>query len=131
MPIKMREYLRRKEMKILIPVDIDKKSVCPVLGRAPFYMIFDTEKKEAEIVENPAAQAEGGAGLKAAQFILDCETDVLITPRCGQNAAEVMSEGEIKIYKTEGNDAQENIENYLAGKLSVLEKFHGGYHGHF
>ncbi|NLD20093.1 MAG: dinitrogenase iron-molybdenum cofactor biosynthesis protein [Clostridiales bacterium] len=116
-------------MRVLIPVDEDNSLICPTFGRTPYFLLFDTENKEKEILGNPAAQAQGGAGLQAAQFVLDNKVDIIITPRCGQNAADVFREAEIKIYKSEGQSAEVNIENFVKGTLSLLEHFHSGYHG--
>ena len=49
-------------------------------------------------MENPAAEAQGGAGIQAAQFLVDQGADVLITVRCGQNAADIFGTAGMKIY---------------------------------
>ena len=116
-------------MRIAVPLDENKKDVCVAFARAPFFLMQDTAVDAAEVLENPAAQAQGGAGLKAAQFLADRQVDVLITVRCGENAAEVLKAAEIEIYKSEGSDAADNIERYEAGRLSKLEHFHAGFHG--
>ncbi|MCC8140150.1 MAG: 4Fe-4S binding protein [Lachnospiraceae bacterium] len=72
--------------------------MCVVLARAP-YFLFQDDGKES-IVENPAAQAQGGAGIQAAQFLVDNDVNVLITVRRGQNAADVFAAADIKIYKS-------------------------------
>ncbi|NLK36240.1 MAG: dinitrogenase iron-molybdenum cofactor biosynthesis protein, partial [Gracilibacteraceae bacterium] len=56
-------------MKIAIPMD-DKNmeaSVCISFGRAPYFLIYDTESNESLFLENSAAASQGGAGIKAAQ----------------------------------------------------------------
>ena len=58
-------------MKIAIPLDENKKDVCVSFARAPYFMVCDGNEDAVEIIENPAAEAEGGAGLKAAQLVLD------------------------------------------------------------
>lgn len=114
-------------MKIAIPLDENKLDVCPVMARAP-YFLFSVDGNN-EILENPAAQAQGGAGLKAAQFLLDQETDVLLTPRCGQNSADVFRAADIRIYKTQGSSALENLQLSQEGKLEPLTHFHAGFQG--
>lgn len=116
-------------MMIALPLDEDKKSICPSFARAPFYLFRDPETGRDEILDNPAAQAEGGAGLQAAQFLLDQGASIILTPRCGENAAQVLHAADVAIYKTEGTDAAENLSAYAAGKLSVLTRFHGGWQG--
>lgn len=116
-------------MRVIIPLDEDKKSVCVAFGRTPMFLAYNLEAKESEILANPGAQAEGGAGIKAAQAVVDSGAQVLITPRCGENAAEVFQAAGIKIYKSHGSDAMENIAAFEAGNLEELTHFHAGYHG--
>lgn len=114
-------------MKIAIPLDEDRLSVCPVLARAP-YFLFSTHGEES-IEENPAAQAQGGAGMQAAQFLVDRDVDILITPRCGENAAEVFKAAGIEIFKSTNKVAADDLAAYKEGKLEVLSHFHGGFQG--
>ena len=116
-------------MRIAIPVDEDQEMVCVSFGRTPYFLIYDTESGKREVKENSAAQAESGAGIQAAQFVADAKAEVLITPRCGVNSADVLKEAEIRIYKSEGLTATENLTAFEENKLSLLEKFHAGYHG--
>lgn len=116
-------------MKVVIPVDEDQKTVCIVFGRTPFFMIYDSETKECHYIRNIAVEEQGGAGIKAAQCVVDADADVLITVRCGENSAEVLKEAGIKIYKSEENLAMDNLEKFEKGTLDELTQFHGGYHG--
>lgn len=114
-------------VKIAIPLDENQKDVCIVLARAP-YFLFREEGKDT-IVENPAAQAHGGAGIQAAQFLVDNAVNVLITVRCGQNAADVCKAAEMKIYKSANTAAADDLAAWEEGKLEELTHFHGGFHG--
>lgn len=119
-------------MKIAIPVD-DKSmetSVCQSFGRTPYYLIYDTETKESIFLDNRAVSSQGGAGIKAAQTIVDNQVSALLTPRCGENAAEVIKAANIKLYKTCNDSITDNIEALNSGKLSLLEDIHPGFHGH-
>ena len=49
-------------MKIMIPVDDDRRSVCVSFARAPYWLVHDSDTDATEVLENPAADAEGGAG---------------------------------------------------------------------
>lgn len=118
-------------MKIAIPVDENtmETGVCPSFGRAPYFMIYDTDKSDAAFIVNTAATASGGAGIKAAQFVVDEKPEVLLTPRCGQNAAEVITAAGIKMYKTVAGTAKENVAFYEKGELVAMTEFHEGFHG--
>ncbi len=115
------------QMRIAIPLDENKQDVCIVLARAP-YFLFQDESGET-IVENPAAQAHGGAGVQAAQFLADNGVTSLITVRCGQNAADVFAAAGMKIYKSVHKTAAEELTAFMDGKLEELTHFHGGFHG--
>ena len=114
-------------MKIAIALDDNKEDVCIVLARAPYFLI--REKGVDTIVENPGAQAQGGAGIQAAQFLVDQQVTDLITVRCGQNAADVFQAAGIRIYKSAGKTAAQDLTALENGTLERLESFHSGYQG--
>ena len=114
-------------MKIAIPLDENKQDVCIVLARA-LYFLFREDGKDS-VVENPAAQAHGGAGIRAAQFLVDNAVDVLISVRCGQNAAGVFKAADMKIYKSANKAAADDLTALEEGRLKALTEFHGGFHG--
>lgn len=119
-------------MKIAIPADEKNISttVCISFGRTPYFMIYDTDTKESLFIDNGAAASQGGAGIKAAQALADNEVNVLLTPRCGENAADVIKAAEIQMYRTTTGSAMDNINLYLDGKLTLLEDIHPGFHNH-
>ena len=119
-------------MKIAIPVEDNKieSGVGISFGRTPYFMFYDVDTKESSFVYNSAADSQGGAGIKAAQLIVDSKAEVLLTPRCGQNAAEVLQAGNVKMFKTVGTSIMGNIQDFIAGKLAVLGEIHEGFHNH-
>lgn len=119
-------------MKIAMPVNEKsmEKGVCISFGRAPYFLIYDMETKEANFIENSAANSQGGAGIKAAQLIVDNGVDALITPRCGENAAQVVKIGKIEIYKTINDNIEDNINAFNEGILTPLDEIHSGFHNH-
>lgn len=119
-------------MRIALPVE-EKDSnldVCVSFGRTPYFYIYDTENKTEEYIVNEAAEAQGGAGIKAAQIVIDNKVDAVIVPRLGQNAADVLNAVKIKIYKSEAGSVKSNAALLEEGKLQTLTKFHAGFHGH-
>lgn len=119
-------------MKIAIPVDEKtlESNICVSFGRTPYFLIHDTETKESVFIDNSAAASTGGAGIKAAQTIVDNKANVLLTPRCGENAADVLKSADIKIFKTTSASVKGNIDDFIDGKLSLLDEIHAGFHGH-
>ena len=118
-------------MKIAIPVDDSTmgSAVCVSFGRAPYFLLHDSALEQNDFIVNTAADAESGAGLKAAQLVADSAAEALLTVRCGQNSAEVLAAAEVEIYKTEYPNAKENLAAFLEGKLARMTNFHAGFHG--
>ncbi|NLC96674.1 MAG: dinitrogenase iron-molybdenum cofactor biosynthesis protein [Erysipelotrichaceae bacterium] len=119
-------------MKIAIPVNEKniETNVCASFGRSPYFLIYDIETQESNFIDNFAASDVGGAGIKAAQIIVDNEVEALLTPRCGEKAAEVLNSADIKIFKTVYPSAKENIQGFIDKKLNLLDEIHAGFHGH-
>lgn len=119
-------------MKIAIPVEEKslKTDVYQSFGRAPYFLIYNTQSRESNYVHNSAAKSQGGAGIKAAQIVADTKAQIVLTPRCGQNAAEVIQGAAIEMYQSIHASAQENLDAFLEGRLSKLEEIHSGFHNH-
>lgn len=118
-------------MKIAIPVinESENPEIAQQLGRAPFYMVYDTESKASETVTNPAQDSPSGAGVKAAQTIVNTGAKVLLTIRCGDRAYEVLDGAGVKVMEAFEGSAMDNINAYIDGKMSELETIHSGHHG--
>lgn len=115
-------------MKAVIPVD-ENGNVCAVFARAPKFAVRDYDGGEIRYVENPACNAQGGAGLKAAQAVIDTGASCLITYRLGENAAQILNVASVAVYKAVSNTAEENFRLLSEKKLEPLTYFHSGYHG--
>ena len=117
-------------MIIAIPVNENtaEPSICVSFGRAPWFLFHNTETGASQTLANPAASAEGGAGVKAAQFVVDHNANALITVRGGENAAEVLLAAEIQIFRAQGSAAKDNLAAFAEGQLAKLDRFHAGLH---
>lgn len=122
----------RKTMKISMPVNENtiKTEIADSFGRAAYFLIYNAETKETDFVENKASSSPGGAGIIAAQTLVDSQADILISPRCGQNAADVLEAADIKLYKSLEGSAEDNIKAFEDGKLEPLQEIHSGFHKH-
>ena len=118
-------------MIIAIPVGKDSKEslVSEHFGRSNYFLIYNTEDQEYKFVENSATKSSGGAGVKAAQIVVDENAQVLISPQLGQNAADGIKGAKIKIYKTQVGTIRENLQALEKGNLKLLSEIHEGYHG--
>ncbi len=105
--------------------------VHPIFGRCLTFTFVDTKGKELgaiEVIQNPGALAGGGAGIAAAQAVVDAGAGAVITGNCGPNAIGVLSQSKIMVYAASGN-VRKAVEDYLAGRLSSSES--PGVPGHF
>ena len=117
-------------MKVAIPVDTQSLDgvVAENFGRAANFLFYDTETKAAEYLDNSAVMSAGGAGIKAAQAVVDAGAQALIAPRCGENAAKVLQAAGVKLFQSAGGTAQENLDALAAGALADLSDIHAGFH---
>ncbi len=117
-------------MKICIPL-IEKDSasaISPSFGRAAAYLFYDTDTQSHIVFSNEAAFAAGGAGIKAAQSLVDNGINVLIAPRCGENAAKVLLSADVALYQNIDASWQQNIKAFEKGELQPLKDIHKGHH---
>ncbi|MCD6519191.1 MAG: NifB/NifX family molybdenum-iron cluster-binding protein [Anaerolineae bacterium] len=104
--------------------------VSPVFGRCPAYVFVDTETMEYEGVANPAAGAAGGAGIQAAQFIVQKGAQAVISGNVGPNAFSVLSSAGVAIYLAgQAKTVREAVELLKKGELAKTGDANVG--GHF
>ncbi len=101
-----------------MPSRLTKPRKCMrILWQGAVFLFHNTETGTTDIFQNPAAQASGGAGIQAAQFVVDHGTNALITVRLGQNASEVLLAAGIAIHQSAQATAEENL-NYARKESS-------------
>jgi len=67
-------------------------------GRAPYFIIIESDKGSFEAIQNPYADSAGGVGPKAAQLLIAKEVKALISGQVGGNAREVLAAAGITMY---------------------------------
>ena len=119
-------------MIIAMPVDGKTMSACinKSFGRTQYFLVYNTETQQKTFLANAAANAQGGAGIQASQFIVDQHTDALLIPMIGKNAADVLKGAGVELYMTSGCSISGNITDFLNGKLESLTQIHAGFHNH-
>jgi predicted Fe-Mo cluster-binding NifX family protein len=89
----------------------------PVFGRCPTYVFVDTDSMESESVENSAMNAAGGAGIQAAQFVVERGAQAVISGNVGPNAFSILQSANVPIHLFDGGTVREAIEAFKSGKL--------------
>lgn len=109
-------------MKICISSTMDKEGAIADkrFGRCPYYAIYDQATKDYHFIENEGLAEAHGAGLKAAQTMVDQGVQVVITGNVGPNALRVLDAGHIKTFAMKGNKVEDQIKYYQAGELEEI-----------
>lgn len=104
--------------------------VSPLFGRCPTYLLVDSDEMSAESLSNPAVGAAGGAGIQAAQFIVQRDADAVISGNVGPNAFNVLHAAGVPVYLAQDGTVQEAVEALKAGELQQVGAPNvGGHYG--
>ncbi len=71
-------------------------------GRCSYFIFYDTDTMEYEVVENPWKEASGGAGIQAAQLVVSKGVKYVITGKLGPNAENVVTAAGISVINKSG-----------------------------
>ena len=91
----------------------------PRFGRAPYFLLVDTETGEHEVVENSAIAASGGAGIAAAQLVVDRGVSHVLTGNCGPNAFRVLDAAGIGVVIGAGGSVSDAVARFVNGELKA------------
>jgi predicted Fe-Mo cluster-binding NifX family protein len=92
----------------------------PVFGRCRAYVFVDTENMDHEAVENPAIGAASGAGIRAAQFVIEQGAQAVVTGNVGPNALSVLQSAGVPIYPFGGGTVRQAAEAFRTGQLQSI-----------
>ncbi len=89
-------------------------------GRCPYFAFYNDQSKEWSFEANPAAEEPSGAGIKAAQHILDKKAEVLLSGEIGPKAWQVLGSSQVKVYQVPDISLKEALNTYKEGKAQPL-----------
>ncbi len=92
----------------------------PVFGRCPTYVFVHTETMEFEAVPNPAMSQGGGAGIQAAQFVVERGAQAVLTGNLGPNAFDVLRAAGIPGYLVPEGTVSQAVEAFKANRLQSM-----------
>lgn len=110
-------------MKVVVSAqgqDLDS-DISPVFGRCPTLVFVDTETWEAEALPNPAMSESGGAGIQAAQFVVNQGAKAVITGNLGPNAFEVLQAAGVPGYLVSAGTVRQAVRAFQAGELALMQ----------
>jgi predicted Fe-Mo cluster-binding NifX family protein len=92
----------------------------PVFGRCPTYLFVDTDTMQFEAVPNPAMNQGGGAGIQAAQFVVEQGAEAVLSGNLGPNAFEVLEAAGIPVYLIPEGTVRQAVEAFKAGRVQQI-----------
>ncbi len=93
-------------------------------GRAGGFIIYDTENEGWNWLDNKQnTDSPSGAGIQAAQLMVNAEVNVFIGAHLGPKAFKVLNEAGIALFLGEpGVSLDDNLKKYNKGLLNELKK---------
>ena len=89
----------------------------PRFGRCQYFIIVDSETGGFEAISNESAMASGGAGIQAAQTIIDKGVETVVTGNVGPNAFRTLNAAGVKIITGASGTVAEALEKFRSGEL--------------
>ena len=86
-------------------------------GRCPCFIVVDPASEEFEVLDNQAAMMSGGAGIQAAQMVVNSGAGAVITGNLGPNAADTLAAAGVKTYLGASGTVRQALEQYKTGQL--------------
>ena len=96
--------------------------VDPRLGRAPYFIIVESESMAFNVLENPFMNQLSGVGPQAAQLIAQNGAQIVITGNIGPRAQQALMAAGIKVITGASGKIKDVIEQYKQGRLSTLSQ---------
>jgi len=92
-------------------------------GRCPYFIIAeikDGKMEKTEAIKNEGINQSTGAGVLAAQLVVEKKVEAIITGNVGPRALDVLNQFKVKIYKGNGS-IKETIQNFIDNKLEKIK----------
>lgn len=87
-------------------------------GRCANFIFVDLNSMRFEAVPNPGAMTCNESGIRAAQFIVDHHTKVILTGHVGPNAYRILNSRGVEIYRGIGGSVRDAISQFQNNQLS-------------
>lgn len=88
-------------------------------GRAPYFIVVESENGSFEAIKNPYADGGGGVGPKAAQVLIEHNVKALVSGQLGGNAKEVLVAAGIATYSYKAGGSVKDALDQFTGNMLV------------
>lgn len=96
-------------------------AVEPRFGRCACFVLVDTENGAFEAKANPFRDAAGGAGIQAAQWVVDQGVSALLTGHCGLKSVAVFDDAGIRVVEDVAGTVREAVARYAPAGRAVAQ----------
>ena len=97
--------------------------VDPRFGRAKFFIVVDTESGAPAAHDNAQnVNAAQGAGIQAAQNLVELDVEAVLTGNVGPKAFSTLQAADIKMYIGATGSVAHAVEQFRAGQLECVTK---------
>jgi len=86
-------------------------------GRCQYFIIYNTETDDYEVIDNTSVSLGGGAGIQSAQTLAQRDVEAVLTGNVGPNAFQTLSAAGITIYAGVSGKVSEAIDEFKKGVL--------------
>jgi predicted Fe-Mo cluster-binding NifX family protein len=106
-------------MKIVVTAEGNDLSspTNPRFGRCPTFVFVETDTLAFQALPNPAVSASGGAGIQAAQLVVEQGAKAVLTGNLGPNAADVFGAAGVPVYFHSESTVRAAVEAFKTGRL--------------
>ncbi len=108
-------------MRIAITADVpdENSPVSMIFGRCAYYAIYDSSTDKLEFVPNPGGMFPSGAGVQAAQFLIQQNVDTVVTGGVvGPNAAMVLAQTGMRVVNNFRGSIRDAVEAVKSGRIT-------------
>lgn len=92
-------------------------------GRAPFFLIEDTETGQETPVDNAGGvNAVQGAGTQAVQSLVRLGVQAVLTGHVGPKAWSALQASNVQVYAVDGGTVEQAVQAFMAGQLQAMSQ---------
>lgn len=96
----------------------------PRFGRAAGFMVVDPDSMDAEYIDNGVSQVMArGAGIKAAEVVVNAGARVVLTGYVGPKAFQALSAAGVRVGQNlENMTVRQALEKYKSGEIEIADQ---------
>lgn len=99
-----------------------KDKVDPRFGRCSDFIIYDYQTGTQKALPNPSGQSSGGAGIQAAQVLVNMGVNAVLAGRLGPNAFKVLGAAGIEVYGGITGTVEDTLLLFKEKKLELMRE---------